>query len=84
MPDHLPVVGVAVLVFKQGRLLLGRRRKSPGAGSWQLPGGLLEKSETVFDAAQREVLEETGLGISQLQPGPYTNNIFPDDGITVL
>ncbi len=79
MMDQFPRVGVAVVVINKGRLLLGRRRKPPGIDSWQLPGGWLETSETIFDAARREVQEKTGLQIQQLQQGPYTNNIFPDD-----
>lgn len=79
MTNQVPRVGVAVVVVNQGEILLGRRRKSPDADSWQLPGGWLEASESIFVAARREVQEKTGLQIQQLQQGPYTNNIFPDD-----
>lgn len=79
MVEQFPRVGVAVVVIRQGQLLLGRRRKWPEIDSWQLPGGWLETSETIFEAARREVQEKTGLQIQQLQQGPYTNNIFPDD-----
>ncbi|TNF32934.1 MAG: NUDIX domain-containing protein [Gammaproteobacteria bacterium] len=71
-----PQVGVAVLVIKQGRLLLGQRRKSPGYGSWQCPGGWLHWQESVFDCARREVLEETGMRLDRLVYGSYSNNIF--------
>ena len=75
---NMPRVGVAALVLNQGRLLLGQRRKSPGANTWQCPGGLLEPGESVFECARRETLEETGLQIHNLRYGPYTNNRFAD------
>ncbi len=78
--DHgCPRVGVAVLVFRDGRLLLGLRRKSPGANSWQCPGGFLEYGESVFDCARRETREKTGMSIHNLYCGPYTNNRFTGD-----
>ncbi len=72
----LPVVGVATLIFKQGKLLLGQRKKTPGYKTWQCPGGLLQANEAIFDCARREVLEETGMAIHNLNYGPYSNNIF--------
>jgi 8-oxo-dGTP diphosphatase len=56
-----PLVGISVLVVKRGRLLLGKRRGSHGAGEYACPGGHLEQLESFQDCAAREVLEETGL-----------------------
>jgi 8-oxo-dGTP diphosphatase len=58
-----PLVGISVLVVKNGRLLLGRRRGSHGAGEYACPGGHLEHLESFQVCAAREVLEETGLQI---------------------
>ena len=74
-----PLVGVATLVLRDGRLLLGQRRKTPGKNTWQCPGGLLQRGESVFECARREVQEETGIAVHNLLHGPYTNNRFPDD-----
>ena len=79
MADNRPVVGVATLVIADSKLLLGYRKKSPGANSWQCPGGLLEAGESVFDCARRETREETGLNIRDLKSGPYTSNIFENE-----
>jgi 8-oxo-dGTP diphosphatase len=54
-------VGVNVFVIKNGQLLLGKRKNIYGSGSWNLPGGHLEKNEKMEDGALRELFEETGL-----------------------
>ena len=46
---------------KEDSILLGRRKFSPGKGEWGLPGGFVELSETLFEAGQRELKEETNL-----------------------
>ncbi len=61
-----PLVGVAAIVFKTGRVLLVRRAKAPRRGEWSLPGGLQKLGETVAEAARREVAEETGISIRVL------------------
>lgn len=71
-----PLVGVGVVVHRDGKILLGRRRASHGAGCWSLPGGHLEFGETPQACAYREVLEETGLRLSFVQDGPWVNSVF--------
>jgi 8-oxo-dGTP diphosphatase len=72
----VPQVGVGVLVVENGRILLGKRKGSHGAGTWSAPGGHLEFGESVEACAFREVLEETNLLIKNLRLGPFTNNVF--------
>jgi ADP-ribose pyrophosphatase YjhB (NUDIX family) len=55
-----PAVG-AVVLDDQGRVLLVRRGRPPGAGTWSLPGGHIEPGESPAEAAVRELLEETAL-----------------------
>jgi ADP-ribose pyrophosphatase YjhB (NUDIX family) len=53
---------VGALVRDPGRrLLLVLRAREPARGTWSLPGGRVEPSETTAHACAREVLEETGL-----------------------
>lgn len=71
-------VGVGVIVVREGRVLLGRRRGSHGAGTWALPGGNLEYGETVESCAYRELLEETGMQLDSVRPAPFTVDHFPE------
>ena len=75
-----PRVGVGVILIRDGRVLLGKRRNAHGAGSWQFPGGHLEFGETIAACARREVREETGLKLGPVQLGPYTNDVFTAEG----
>lgn len=77
METKRPKVGVGVIVIKDGKVLLGKRKGSHGDGEWSFPGGHLEFMETVEDCARRELLEETGLTVGKIKTGPYTNDFFP-------
>ncbi len=61
-PDR-PWVGVGVVVWRGDEILLVRRAKPPRVGEWSIPGGAQSLGETVFEAAIREVREETGIAI---------------------
>ena len=62
----LPLIGVGVIVLGVDNILLIRRGKPPRQGSWSLPGGAQKLGETVYDAAVREVREETGIRIETI------------------
>ena len=79
MQANFPRVGVAVLVVREGRVLVGLRKGTHGAGTWAVPGGSLEFGESIEACARREVLEETGLELADVRLGPYVNTIFPDE-----
>jgi 8-oxo-dGTP diphosphatase len=76
--DSAVHVGVGVLVLRDGKVLLGKRRGSHGAGTWSAPGGRLEYGESIEACARRELAEETGLDLGPATPGPYTNDMFPE------
>lgn len=59
------MVGVGAVIFDQQRekILLVKRGHPPAKGYWSIPGGLVERGETLRQACQREIVEETGLQI---------------------
>lgn len=62
-----PVVGVGAIILEGGKILLEKRKSTPGEGKWAVPGGLVELGETVEQAVIREVKEETGLDVASPQ-----------------
>jgi 8-oxo-dGTP diphosphatase len=72
-----PFVGVSVVLTKNGKVLLGKRKGAHGNGTWAFPGGHLEFGETVEACATREVLEETKIQIQSCKKLWITNDVFP-------
>ena len=61
-PQH-PQLAVSGAIFRDDKVLLVRRARSPGKGFYSLPGGRVEFGESLHTALHREVDEETGLRI---------------------
>ena len=74
-----PKVGVGVIVIKDGRYLLQKRKTPHGNGTWCCPGGHLEHGESFEECARRETKEESGVEIKNIRFATATNDIF-DDG----
>jgi bifunctional NMN adenylyltransferase/nudix hydrolase len=66
-PYPVVLVTVDVVVRTAGHVLLIRRGRQPGKGLRALPGGFLEPSESVYESAVRELVEETRFGLDAAQ-----------------
>ncbi len=68
MSTKTPQVGVGAVVFHQNQILLIKRGQPPNVNQWTIPGGRIEMGETLQQAAEREILEETGIIIKAGDP----------------
>ena len=73
-----PQVGVGAVVFHDGAVLLVQRRNPPCADEWAIPGGKVRLGETLQEAAEREILEETGIHIKAGEP-VYAFDLIEND-----
>jgi 8-oxo-dGTP diphosphatase len=65
-----PAVTTDIVIVTRGRkprVLLIRRKNEPFAGMWAIPGGFVEKDESLENAARRELLEETGVNADHIE-----------------
>lgn len=74
-----PFVGVGAVVWRDDRVLLIRRGRPPRKGQWSIPGGVQRLGETVFQAARREVREETGIEVTVVDVVAVVDSIQRDD-----
>jgi len=65
--EKRPKVGIGVMIFKDGKVLVGKRKNSHGAGEYAWPGGHLEYMESILECAKREAREEAGIEIQNVR-----------------
>ena len=75
-----PGVGVGVFVRKDGKFLLQKRIGAHGKGTWSLPGGHLEYSESPEETAVRESKEELNVDIKNVRVVGLTNDVHESEG----
>lgn len=66
--SEVPRVAVGAIVIKDEKILLVKRNKAPQKDLWAIPGGSVELGETLQEAAEREIQEETGLTVMAKEP----------------
>ena len=78
--SKFPEVGVGVIIVKDGKVLMQKRKGSHGEGAWSFPGGHLEFNENITDCARRETFEELGIDLTGSKIVTLTNDIFDKEG----
>lgn len=72
-------VWVWVIIYKEDKILLWKRKNSHWESTWWFPGWHLEFWESWENCAKRETLEETWINIKNIQHIHTTNDIFIED-----
>ncbi len=67
MEPQITKVGIGVMIFKDGKVLLKKRKVSHGTGEYSFPGGHLEYLESFEECARRETREESGIEIKNIR-----------------
>ena len=75
----VPQVGVGIVVIRNEKILMGKRKSALGRGLWAFPGGHLDFGETVEACALRELEEETGLKARSCELGGWSSAFFMPD-----
>ncbi|HEX2994245.1 MAG TPA: NUDIX domain-containing protein [Anaerolineales bacterium] len=80
MTDPKPQVGTTMIITKDDKVLLIKRKGPHGTGTWSTPGGHLDFGETPEQCAVREVKEEVGLDVRDIRFRCVTNDVFEATG----
>lgn len=75
-----PVAAVLAVVIRGEEVLLVRRANPPDQGLWGFPGGKIETGETLLAAAERELLEETGVTCEAIAAFAALDAFHHEDG----
>ena len=74
--NNRPLVGVSIIIKKDNKVLIGKRKNIRASGTWAFPGGHLEFRESFEDCIKREVIEEAGIKIKNIKFQTLTNDIL--------
>jgi len=75
-----PQVGTAIIITKDDKVLLMKRKGSHAPGTWSTPGGHLDFGETLEGCAAREAKEEVGVDVVDIRFRAVTNDVFEETG----
>ncbi|MBN2119022.1 MAG: NUDIX domain-containing protein [Anaerolineales bacterium] len=78
--NQQPQVGIGIIIAKDDRVLLMKRKGPHGQGTWSTPGGHLDFGETPEECARREAKEEVGLDVVEARFRAVTNDVFEKEG----
>ena len=75
-----PQVGTALIIMRDDKMLLMKRKSSHGQGTWSPTGGHLDFGETLEGCAAREAKEEFGIEVVDIRFRCVTNDVFEAEG----
>ena len=78
-----PIVAVGGVIYADSKILLSKRRDSPDKFMWSIPGGAVEKGETLLAALKREIREECGVSVEKAEPFLIFDKIYKDIDMVV-
>ncbi len=78
-----PIIAVGGVVYENFRILLSKRKDPPDKFMWSIPGGAVEKGETLFAALKREMSEECGIEIISAKPFIILDKIYKHNDTVV-
>ena len=55
------------IIYQHPKILLGMKKRGFGAGRWNGFGGKVQEGETIVEAAKREILEEAGIEVGDIE-----------------
>jgi len=73
-------VGTAMIITRDNKVLLMKRKGRHGQGTWSTPGGHLDFGETLEGCAVREAKEEVGVDVFDVRFRCVTNDVFEEEG----
>jgi len=73
-----PYLAVSAAIVRDGKFLLVRRARPPAQGLFTLPGGVVELGETLKQAVEREVREETGMTVEPVALAGFREAVVRD------
>ena len=72
--EQQPNFAIRVMVFKEGKILLGKNKGAFATGKYGSPGGHLEYMESFESCVKRECMEECGIEIENVRLQAVINN----------
>jgi 8-oxo-dGTP diphosphatase len=78
--NQKPQVGTAIIITRDNKVLLMKRKGPHGHGTWSTPGGHLDFGETPEGCAAREAKEEVGVDVVDIRFRAVTNDVFDSTG----
>ena len=73
-------VVVSAVIEKDGKFLFGKKPQNMGPypNTWHLLGGGVNEGESIIEAVKREVLEESGIALTNMEPISFDEDYEPN------